>query len=161
MYKSKSTMDRALDAVLGHEIRKLNAHLPKKRQALNQLLKITNPAVEAVDGTAILLKSSELEQLAKIVPEEYHERVRLPIIILRRIELGKAVYTVAGEPIEEFTVKKILGITNATYHQMYIEREPLFLYRPQVIDLIKNFHSLIVLGFGVPKELGDYAPSRD
>ena len=150
-----------MDAVIGHEVRKLNNHLPKKRLTLNELLQNDHPTVETIDGSSIIINRAELQELANIVPAEYHDRVKLPIIILRRMELGRAVHTVAGERIEEFTVKKILGLISDGYHQMYKETEPTFLYRPQVVELLRRFHSLIVLGFGIPKELSDYAPSRD
>lgn len=158
---SKDTLARAIDAVIGHELRKLNTYLPKQRLPLSELLRSQNPTVEAVDGSAIILRREELEELAKIVPAEYHDRLRLPIIVLRRMELGRSVYTVLGERIEQFTVENILGLTNENYYQMYQDREPAFLYRPQVTELLRKFHSLIVIAFGVPKELSDYAPRRD
>lgn len=161
MFKSKGTLDRAFDAVLSHEIQKLNTHLPKQRQTMSELLRRTDPTVEAVDGSSILLRTAELEELSMIVPKEYQDRLRLPILVLRRTELGKSTYTVAGEPIEEFTVKKILGATETDYREMYTDRAPFFLYRPQVVELLRKYHSLFVIGFGVPRELWDYARSRD
>lgn len=99
MFKSKGTLDRGFDAVLSHEIQKLNTHLPKQRRRMSELLMRTDPTVEAVDGSSILLRTAELEELARIVPKEYQDRLRLPIVVLRRTELGKSTYTVAGEPI--------------------------------------------------------------
>ena len=161
MFYSRSPLDRAMDAVLGHELRKLNTHLPKQRRSLSELLKLKDPTVEASDGSSIALTTTDLEELAKIVPVEYRDRLRLPIIILRRMDLGNSIYTVSSEGVEEFTVKKILGLTKDEYYQMYRNREPTFLYRPQVTELLRRFHSLFVIGFGVPKELSDYVPSRD
>jgi uncharacterized protein (UPF0216 family) len=120
-----------------------------------------DPTIETVDGSSILLKSSELMELAQIVPKEYQDRVKLPFIVLRRMELGKSVYTVSGERVEEFTVKKILGMTDYNYREMYRDKEQLFLYRPHVTELLGRFHSLVVIGFGIPKELADYGLSRD
>ncbi len=160
VFKTKDPMERALDAVLTHEIRKLNTHLPKHRRTMSDLMKSTDPTIEAVDGTSILLRTVEMEELSRIVPMEYQDRLKLPIVILRRMEFGKSTYTVSGEPIEEFTVKKILGETNADFHQMYLDRESFFLYRPQVVELLRKYHSLFVIGFGLPRELSDYAPSR-
>ena len=161
MFNSKSTLERTFDALLGRELRNLNAHLPKQRRPLSELLKITNPTIEAVDGSSILLKTSELEALAKVIPLEYHDRLKLPIVILRRIELGKSIYTVSGEKIEDFAVQKILGKTEVGYYQMQNNREPVFLYRPEVSELLRMFHSLFVIAFGIPRELSDYAPKRD
>ena len=161
MFNSKSALERSFDALLGRELRNLNAHLPKQRRPLSELVKISDPTIEAVDGSSILLKTRELEALAKLIPPEYHDRLKLPIVILRRIELGKSIYTVAGEKIEEFTVQKVLGKTEAAYYQMHNAREPLFLYRPEVSELLKMFHSLFVIAFAIPKELSDYVPKRD
>jgi len=159
-FNSKSTLERTFDALLGRELRKLNTHLPKQRRSLKELLTEATPAITAVDGSAIILKKEELTELARIVPVEYQDSVKIPIIVLRRMELGKSVYTVAGDRVEEFTVKKILGKTNAEYHAMHFDNEPLFLYRPDVSELLRRFHSLVVIGFGIPKELSDYVPNR-
>jgi hypothetical protein len=78
---------------------------------------------------------------------------------MRRMDLGRSIYTVSGERVEEFTVKKILGLTNDEYYQMYKNQEPAYLYRPQVAELLRKFHSIFVIAFGIPKELADYGPS--
>lgn len=159
-FNSKSTLERTFDALLGREIRKLNAHLPKQRRTLKQLLADTDLTLPTVDGSTLLLQKNEIEELAQIVPPEYHDLLKLPIVVLRRMELGKSVYTLSGDKVEEFTVKTILGKTNAEYHTMYLDDNPLYLYRPDVSELLRKFHSLIVIGFGIPKELSDYVPNR-
>jgi uncharacterized protein (UPF0216 family) len=162
MYDSRSGVERAFDALIGHEILRLNNHLPKQRRLLSDLLaKNNDPLVETVDGTSLLLRRVEIHELAKIVPEESHGRLRIPFIILRRMEMGRSIYTAVGDQIEAFTVQKILGRTNDSYHEMYKHREQTFLYRPEVTELVGKFHSLVVIGFGIPQELSDYAPKRD
>jgi len=162
MYDSRSRVERAFDALIGHEIRRLNNHLPKQRRLLSDLLAQNNdPTVETVDGTSLLLRRVEIQELAKIVPAEYHERLRIPFIILRRMEMGRSIYTVVGDQIEAFTIQKILGRTNDSYHETYKHREQTFLYRSEVTELVGKFHSLVVIGFGIPQELSDYAPRRD
>ena len=162
VYDSKSAVERAFDALIGHEIRKLNTHLPKQRRPLSELLKNQcDTMIEAVDGSSILLKASELNELAKIVPIEYHDKVRLPFVILRRSEMGKSTFTVMGEPVEEFTVQKLLQNTKDEFHETYKHRNQAYLYRPEVAELIRRFHSLIVIGFGLPEELSGYFPKRD
>jgi uncharacterized protein (UPF0216 family) len=161
MYDSRSAVDRAFDALIGYEIQKLNNHLPRQRRTLSELLATNNdPTIEASEGT-ILLRRSELQELAKIVPTEYHDRLRIPFVILRRMEMGRSIYTVAGDRIETFTIQKILGRTDDSFHEMYKHREQTFLYRPEVTELVGKFHTLVVIGFGVPQELTDYAPKRD
>jgi uncharacterized protein (UPF0216 family) len=161
LYESRGSLDRALDAILGREIRKLNAHLPRKRRALSELLASADPSVETVDGTSIFLRKAELEELAKLIPQRYHDQLRLPLILLRRMDLGKSVYTIAGEPVEELTVKKILGETETDYLPIKKDDRPFLIYRPQVSELLRKYHSLFVIAFGVPRELSGYAPNRD
>jgi len=158
MYDSRTPVERAFDALIGREIRRLNDHLPKQRRVLKDLLAQNNDStIEAVDGTELLLRRAELEELARIVPMEYHEKLRIPFIILRRMEMGRSIYTVVGDPLEAFTIQKILGLTNSSFHGMNKQTEPLYLYRPEVSELVRKFHSLIVIGFGIPQELSDYA----
>ena len=161
MYDSRTAVERAFDALIGREIRRLNNHLPKQRRVLRDLLAQNNDStIEAVDGTELLLRRAELEALARVVPMEYHEKLRIPFIILRRMEMGRSIYTVVGDPIEAFTIQKILGLTNSSFHEMYKQTDPLYLYRPEVSELVRKFHSLIVIGFGIPQELSDYARKR-
>ena len=160
-FNSKGTLERTFDALLGREIRKLNTHLPKQRRTLKELLRDEDPTLPTVDGSTIVLRKEETQELAQIVPPEYHDSLKLPIIILRRMELGRSLYTVAGDKVEEFTVKKILGKTRAEYLTMYLDDKQLYLYRPEVSELLRRFHSLVVIGFGIPKELSDYVPNRD
>ena len=160
MFNSKSTLERTFDALLSRELRKLNTHLPKQRRTLKELITEEDPTIPTIDGSTILMKKSEIAELAKIVPPEQYGNLKLPFIVLRRMELGKSVYTVSGDKVEEFTVKKILSRTSATYNTMYSDHDPLFLYRPDVSELVRRFHSLVVIGFGIPKELADYEPNR-
>ena len=158
---AKAPFDRVFDALIGRELQRINAQLPKHRRTLSELSRLSDPTVEAVDGSSILLKSSELNALAEIVPAEYRDRVKLPFIIVRRMDLGKSVYTVSGDLIEDFTVQKILGNTTGDFHELYKHNEHTFLYRPQLTELLNQFHSLVVIGFGIPRELHNYGPSRD
>ena len=160
MFNSRSTLERTFDALLSRELRKLNTHLPKQRRTLKELITEEDPTIPTIDGSTILMKKSEIAELAKIVPPEQYGNLKLPFIVLRRMELGRSVYTVSGDRVEEFTVKKILGRTSASYNTMYSDHDPLFLYRPDVSELVRRFHSLVVIGFGIPKELADYEPNR-
>jgi len=157
LHDSRTSIDRAFNALIGREIRQLNNHLPKRRRDLKELLDQKNDStVEAIDGTQLLLRREELQELANIVPIEYHQRLRLPFIILRQMEMGKSSFSVVGDQLETFTIQKILGRTTDSFHQMYQHKEQFLLYRPEVSELVGRFHSLVVIGFGVPQELSDY-----
>jgi uncharacterized protein (UPF0216 family) len=161
LYDSRSAVDKAFDALIGYEIRRLNNHLPKQRKFLKDLLAQGGDAtIEAVDGTHLVLRRVELQAIGSIVPMEYHERLRIPFIIMCRMDMGRSIYTVAGDQLEAFTIEKILGRTNDSFHEMYKHRKELFLYRPEVAELVRKLHSLVVIGFGIPQELSDYARKR-
>ena len=139
MYNSRSTLDRAFDALIGYEIRELNSHLPKRRPPMSELLKKnTDATIEAVDGSTIVLKASELQELATVGPPEYRDRIQLPFLILRRTDLGKSAFTVSGERIDEFAVQKILGNTKDGFHELYTLREQTYLCRPELTELLSG-----------------------
>jgi uncharacterized protein (UPF0216 family) len=54
MYSRKDMIDRAFDALMNYEIRRLNNHLPRRKRLLVELLQLTDPTVEAVDVSLIL-----------------------------------------------------------------------------------------------------------
>lgn len=137
---------------MSHEIRKLNEHLPKRRRTLKELLNEKIPEIQSLSGDSIIIKSEELRELAAQVPEELHERIRLPFVVLRRMDLGQSIYSITGERVEEFTVKKILGLTELNFSESALDTEALYLYRPQISELLRKYHSLFVIGFGVPNE---------
>lgn len=66
----------------------------------------------------------------------------LPILIIRRCERGKGVYTVAGGDVEKQVVREILGLDEALY-----QHGDLTVYRIQIQKLISTLGSLIVIGF--------------
>jgi len=147
------TSDRYWYTLLKEDIKRLNQHLPRSCKTLAELLNMEEPKVEAVDGSSIIMKEEELEDLSKIVPAKYHNRLSLPIVIVRRIELGRGTFAVLGGKIETFAVKRALKLTDLSFDQLDQNTEFFYLYRPQVQELLRKFKSLIVIGFGVPEEL--------
>lgn len=144
--------DRIMRRLIKEEVRRINLHLPKYSKSLSELLEEKEPKVEAVDGSLIIMRRSELEELARAVPKEHHKQFKLPIVVIRRMSLGRGVFTLVGGKVECFAVKKILGLTSLSFDEMS-QDEPCHLYRPQVQELLRKFKSLIIIGFGVPEEL--------
>jgi len=44
-------------------------------------------------------------------------------------------------------------LTTLPFEESEKDKEILYLYKPYVSQLIRGFHSLVVIGFGVPEEL--------
>src|SRR5437879_13922581 len=85
-------------------MRKLNSNLPKNRRTLKELLSDPAPKVPAASGDPIKMKKDELEELSRSLPAEADTRVKLPIVLLRRRDLGPGAYTVMGDRYEEYAM---------------------------------------------------------
>jgi len=126
-----------ISKIIDIEIKKINDHLPTSYKSLEELLKEDIPSVKTRGGDDIIFLKDELATLAKLIPEEKHKDIKLPIIALRRIDLGKGVYTlISSEETIKF-IKKILDI----------DSDSEYLYRPQIFELKRKFSSLVVIGF--------------
>ncbi len=142
--------DRFLDAMLRDEIRRLNTHLPTNRKALSHLLEQDSPTVPSIGGQEIRLRKDELEDLAATLPDEAKELIRLPLVLFRRKELGPGAYTILGDPYEEYAVALLTGSFGGAFQEFREQRpDPVIFYKPQVSELLRRFHSLVVIGFGV------------
>lgn len=142
--------DRFVDTMLKDEMRRLNTHLPKKRQTITELLAEESPSVPSVDGSRIVMKKAEIQELASVIPEELRDRVKLPLVVLRRTELGPGAFTLLGDTIEEFALSRIAMGTKDTLEEFRRNlRTPTIFYKSQISGLLRRFHSLIVIGFGV------------
>ncbi len=141
--------DRFAHAALRDELRRLNTHLPKNRRTLNDLLGDPSPSVLSVSGHKIRMRKEELEELSVSLPEESPRRIKLPIVLLRRRDLGSGAFTVLGDPYEEYAILRLSGSFNETFEDFKQQaRGTTTIYKPQVSLLLRRFHSLIILGFG-------------
>ncbi len=142
--------DRFLDVTLQNELRELNKHLPKNRKTIRELLTEDFPTVSAMGGEKITMKGDEVEALSAELPDSLRDRIKLPIVFLRRRELGAGAFTLLGDSYEEYALSKLLGDYKGTLEDFIRSRgSPTIFYKPQVSELMRRFHSLIVVGFGL------------
>ena len=141
--------DRFTDALLHDDMRRLNSHLPKNRRTLRELLDDPSPFVPTVSGDVIRMKRRELELMSSSLPDPAKERIRLPVILLRRSDLGPGAFIVLGDPYEEYAMSSLAGAFTGTFDDFKRSiRGPVLLYKPQVSLLLRRFHSLLTIGFG-------------
>ncbi|MEM3465781.1 MAG: DUF61 family protein [Candidatus Jordarchaeales archaeon] len=141
--------DRFINALWKSELQKLNDHLPKEYKSLAQLLREDDPSVPTIGGDKIVMLRKDLEFVASIVPEKYHDKLRLPLIFIRRIDMGEGVYTVGGGLLERLLVSSLLK-----ERPVFLENEEdalEYIYRPQLWHIKKVVRSLVVVGFFMPK----------
>ncbi|MEM1658872.1 MAG: DUF61 family protein [Candidatus Jordarchaeales archaeon] len=146
------SFERFIRALWKSEIQKLNDHLPKEYKTLAQLLKEDNPSVSTVCGDKIFLKKADLEYVARIVPEKYHDKIHLPLTFIRRIDMGEGVYSIGGGLLERLLVSSLLKDK-----PVFTENEdeaPEYVYRLQLWYLKRKIRSLVVIGFFLPKVEG-------
>jgi uncharacterized protein (UPF0216 family) len=141
--------DRFSDALLRDDMRKLNSHLPKNRRTLKELLNDPTPRVPAASGDLIKMKKPELEELSRSLPAEANTRVKLPIVLLRRRDLGPGAFTVMGDRYEEYAMLLLTESFKGSFEQFSEQKsDVIVLFKPQISLLMRRFHSLLILGFG-------------
>jgi hypothetical protein len=87
--------------------------------------------------------------LSRSLPTEANSRVKLPIVLLRRRDLGPGAFTVMGDRYEEFAMLLLAGSFQGSFEQFRDQKPDLVvLFKPQISLLMRRFHSLLVLGFG-------------
>jgi uncharacterized protein (UPF0216 family) len=73
--------DRTFENHLQGDLKTLNAHLPRRRKTLSELLEEKRPHVECGDGSTHYFKKKELEYLTEILNNDDQQMLLLPIII--------------------------------------------------------------------------------
>ena len=142
--------DRSLDTALQEELRKLNRHLPKNRKTVRELLREDSPEVSTVGGEIVRLRKSEVEAFSSSLSDNLLDKVKLPLVLLRRRDLGAGAFTVFGDVYEEYALAKLVNNFEGSFADFKESKDPvLVFYKPQISELMRRFHSLITIGFGL------------
>jgi uncharacterized protein (UPF0216 family) len=114
------------DKVFVKAVRALNTHLPAERKTLSALLKEEKPAVRGRDGSVNRIKREEVEELARLIPEEAHRHLRLPIYIELTPDYGRGMAKVHGKldcEIVRLVLEKEIEIESEKTDEIFIHRE--------------------------------------
>ena len=139
-------MSSKFDKMLEHDIDTMNDHLPRARIRLSDLLKEPDPHFTTRNGEKSVFKVEELEWLSREVPKSIHNSIRLPIVLLRRLDFGSGIHTVSGNKMELFMIHRILGYDNLEWENIAKWTPVEQLARPQVQILRKKMPSTTSLG---------------
>jgi uncharacterized protein (UPF0216 family) len=137
----KDFIDR-VSRILVREIERINDHLPKESRTLKELLEMREPKVLTRAGDELIMDRRELELLADIVPAHYHDKLKLPIVILRMMEMGEGVYMICGGDLEARVIAKVLGPDAVHCHDGRA-----FVYKPYIAILRSKLRTTTVIGF--------------
>ena len=139
-------MNSKMDKIIEHEIDTLNDHLPRARTRLSDLLKEKDPHYITRSGEKSVFRVEEIEWLSKEVPTQFHHTIRLPIVLLRRLDYGPGIHSVSGNKTELFMIYKILGYDDLAWENLAAWKPIEQLARPQVQIIRQKMPSTTSLG---------------
>ncbi|TXT56997.1 MAG: hypothetical protein BAJATHORv1_20595 [Candidatus Thorarchaeota archaeon] len=129
------------------EIDKINDHLPKKRYSISELSEMKKPGFVTRGGEFSAIKKEELEIISNECPEKYYSEVLLPIIILRRVDQGPGIYSIAGGKVELFLIGRMIGYVDLEWSQLSEWKTIDRIARPQVQKIRSILKSTTAIGF--------------
>ncbi|MFX1578622.1 MAG: DUF61 family protein [Promethearchaeota archaeon] len=141
-------MSKFIDKMIEHDIDTLNDHLPESRIPLSDLMGLETPHFKTRIGEISVFRADEIEKLTKEVPKRFHTDIRLPIVILRRMDYGEGIYTIAGNKVELFMVHRIVGYVDLEWGDFAKWKPVERLARPQVQVLRSKLPSTTSIGIG-------------
>ena len=142
-------MSGFIDKMIEHDIDTLNDHLPELRVPLSDLIGLDSPQFKTRIGEVSVFRVEEIEEISLDVPKRFHRDIRLPIVLLRRLDYGPGIYTVAGSKAELFMVHRFIGYVDLEWGN-FAKWEPVEkLARPQVQTLRRKLPSTTSIGIGM------------
>ncbi len=140
--------DDKLSKILKHEILEINSHLPTKRVSLSAAFDGKTEYIRR-DNSKVSIDQKEIELLNSLCPPIKRKSVLLPIIIVRRRNLGAGAYVITGELVEQYLVLKVLGKIEDDWISFKDSNEGKLsiLYKPELTELRKKLPTSTVLGF--------------
>ena len=124
-------------------------HLPKKRVTLELALKGYNYYVSR-ENNKLYIDKKELDLIHSLCPMEKVSVILLPILIVRRRDIGQGTYVISGELIDQYIVLKALEKIDTDWN-VWLKEQPsskeFYLYKPDLISLRKKLPTSTVIGF--------------
>ncbi len=140
-------MSELIEKLMKKEIDNINEHLPNRSLPLRDVLLMEVPAYVTRSGERSVFIKAEVERIAREVPEIYHDGIYLPIVILRRIDLGPGVYTISGSKVVLFLIHRILRYDDLTWSDFPNWKPVDQIARPQVQLVRRCLPSTTCIGF--------------
>ena len=138
----------SFDKILEHEIDTANDHLPSKRIALREILQSGDLSYPTKGGEMSSFRQEEIQLLAEIIPGHLHGEIRLPLVILRRMDLGTGIFSVTGGKVELYLVFGIIHETDPIDWEEIVFWTPIERYaRLQIQRLRRKLPSTTTIGF--------------
>lgn len=140
-------MSRFIERLIEREIDSANDHLPVRRIPLSELVDSDSPSFKTRCGEVSVFLKDEISMLAEEVPFIHQGSIMLPIVILRRRDLGSGIYTVTGSKIELFLIHRFLEQDGLGWDEINRWKSTDRYARPQIQILRRKLSSTTQLGF--------------
>ena len=140
-------MGRFLERMIEREIDSANDHLPLRRSPLTDLLSSDTPSFKTRSGEDSMFIKDEVQMFADKIPLAHHGSIMLPVVILRRRDLGSGIYTVTGSKVELFFIQQLLGYVDLGWDEFGRWKTVDRFVRPQIQLLRRKLPSTSVIGF--------------
>jgi uncharacterized protein (UPF0216 family) len=148
-----------IDKLLEHDIDSINDDLPRGRISLKELIAAESPQYVTRNGETSAFYKEEIAKLGEIVPQKFHGEIWLPIVILRRIDYGPGMHTVAGNKVELFLIQHlIVGDVDLEWDKLPGWKMSDRLARPHVQVLRRKLPSTTCIGFAMAAETSRRKP---
>lgn len=152
-------MGSIVDKLLERDIDSINDDLPRGRVSLKELIAAESPQYVTRNGETSAFHKKEITKLGEIVPRKFHGEIWLPIVILRRIDYGPGIHTVAGNKVELFLIQHlIVGDVDLEWDKLSEWKMNDRLARPQVQVLRRKLPSATCIGFTMAAETNREKP---
>ncbi len=139
--------DKMLDLIWKLDIEKMNDHLPTERKTLTELLSEEKPQVKSKKNQTHKIKKKDLETICEFFPEEEWKNVNLPIVLLRRTEMEKGLYSVSGGVRELYIIHRLSGRTSEKFSKFKLDDNQPYIWKPEAFTAIRKAGSIIVIGY--------------
>lgn len=147
-------MSSQLDKAIQREIDAANDHLPCTTVRLSEMIAAKSPCFTTRSGETSAFRREEIEMLSKEVPPEYQKELRLPIVILRRLDLGPGIFTIAGGKVELFLVHRVVvGQVDLEWSSIRTWKPVDTIARPEVQVLRRKMPSTSCIGFTLAPDI--------
>lgn len=153
-------MSPFIEKMIERDIDTLNDHLPESRHPLSELLETDSPHFRTRDSNVSVFRKDELEELAAEVPSRFHDDVRLPIVLLRRLDYGVGIYTIAGNKVELFMIFRIIGYVDLEWENIENWKPVEKLAKPQVQVLRRKLPSTTSIGIAMSTKENEIPNTR-
>jgi uncharacterized protein (UPF0216 family) len=138
---SDKSFDR-YESLLSNILRSVNDSLPRHVVRYRDVVELGLEGVETVGGSFHRFDRNDLEKLAKQLPENILDRLHLPFVFVKSIEIEESVYILRVYGSEAEAFQTLMGLETLPR----TSRGP-YTYKPFVAEFINRYLSLAVLGF--------------